>query len=164
MLTAVWAPFSFFFRVVLSITSVETFLASAFFLAGAMMVLFALEVRLPVLVQLLVGWGQKWLEKLVLLPKLVAKPVVVVLVLVEWFRLVAILLPATLPVALVSGHVIASFLPGGFPNSEVETKQTTIGQRWSSSFSPSVAPHTIGHVALRLTATPNQKFCPGMWR
>ena len=57
-----------------------------------------------------------------LIPELVTVPVAVVLVLVEWFRLVAILLPATLPVALVSGHVMASFLPTGFPNSEVETK------------------------------------------
>ena len=83
---------------------------------------------------------------------------------IEWFQLVPILPPATLPVALVSGHVIASFLPVSFPNSEVETKQTTIGQRWSSSVSPFVAPHTIGHVALRLTATPNRKFCPHMWQ
>ena len=127
-MTAVWAPFSFFFRVVLSITSVETFLASAFFLAGAMMVLFALEVRLPVLVQLLVGWGQKWLERLVLLPELVVEPTVVVPVLVEWFQLVLILLPAILPLARVSGHVLAVVPPVSFPNSGVETTPPTIGQ------------------------------------
>ena len=99
-----------------------------------------------------------------MLLELVTEPVVVVLVPFEWFRLVSILPPAILPMALVSEHVLASVLPIGFPNSAVETKPATIGQRWSSSFSPSVAPHTIGHVALRLTATPNQKFCPGMWR
>ena len=71
------------------------------------------------------------MEGLVLIPALVTVLVDVVPVPIEWFQLVPILPPATLPVALVSGHVIASFLPGGFPNSEVETKQTTIGQRRS---------------------------------
>ena len=65
---------------------------------------------------------------LVLLPELVAKPVVVVLVLVEWFRLVPILLPAILPVAQVSGHVLASVPPIGFPNPGVKTTPSTIGQ------------------------------------
>ena len=95
------------------------------------------------------------MKGLVLIPELVTVPVAVILVLVEWFWLVPILPPATLLVALVSGHVIASFLPGGFPNSEVETKQTSIGQRWSSSISPFVAPHITSRVALRLIATPN---------
>ena len=43
------------------------------------------------------------MEGSVLIPKLVNVPVVVVLVPVEWYRLLPILLPATLPVALVSG-------------------------------------------------------------
>ena len=94
-----------------------------------------------------------------LFPELVTVPAVVVPVPVEWFRLVPIL-----PLALVSGHVIASFLPVSFPNSEVETKQTTIGQRWSSSVSPFVAPHTTGRTVVRLTATPNRNFRPRMWR
>ena len=103
--------------------------------------------------------------ELVLLPEQAAEPVVVVApVPVEWFRLVPILSPAILLVALVSGHVLASVLPNGFPNSEVETKPTTIGQRWSSSFSPSVVFHTIGPAALQLTVTPNQNFRPRMWR
>ena len=51
-----------------------------------------------------------------LLPELVAEPVVVVPVLVEWFRLVPILLPAILPLARVSGHVLASVPPVSFPN------------------------------------------------
>ena len=68
------------------------------------------------------------MKGLVLIPELVTVPVAIVLVLVEWFRLVPILPPATLLVALVFGHVIAS-LPAGFPNSEVETKQTSIRQR-----------------------------------
>ena len=63
-----------------------------------------------------------------LLPKLVAKPVVVVLVLVEWFRLVPILLPAILPLARVSGHVPAVVPLVGFPNSGVETTLPTISQ------------------------------------
>ena len=64
-----------------------------------------------------------------LLPELVTEPVVVVvLVPVEWVRLVPILPPAILPVALISGHVLASVLPVGFPNSGVETTPTTIGQ------------------------------------
>ena len=71
------------------------------------------------------------MEGSVLIPELVTTPVVVP-VPVEWFRLVPILLPATLSVAQVSRHVIGSFLLVGFPNSEVEKKQTTIGQRWSS--------------------------------
>ena len=99
-----------------------------------------------------------------LLPELVTELVVVVLILVEWFLLVPILPSAVLPVAPVSGHVLASVLPVGFPNSEVETKPTTIGQRWSSSFSPSVVPHIIVPAALRLIATPNQNFRPHMWR
>ena len=99
-----------------------------------------------------------------LITELVIEPVVVVPVLVQWFRLVPILPPGILLVALVSGHVIASVVPAGFPNSDVETKPTTIGQRWSSSFSPSIVPHTTGHAVLRLTATPNQKICPRMWR
>ena len=63
-----------------------------------------------------------------LLPELVVEPVVVVLVLVEWFRLVPILLPAILPLARVSGHVPAVVPPVGFPNSGVETTPPTIGQ------------------------------------
>ena len=104
------------------------------------------------------------MEGSVLIPKLVNVPVVVVPIPVEWFRLVLILPPTILAMSLVSGHVIASFLPVSFPNSEVETKQTTIGQRWSSSVSPFVAPHTTGRAALRLTATPNRKSRLRMWR
>ena len=104
------------------------------------------------------------MEGSVLIPKLVNVPVVVVPIPVEWFRLVLILPPTILAMSLVSGHVIASFLPAGFPNSEVETKPTTIGQRWSSSFSPSVLPHATVPAALRLTTTPNQNFRPHMWR
>ena len=63
-----------------------------------------------------------------LLPELVTEPVVVVPVPVEWVRLVSILPPAILPLALVSGHMLASILPPGFPNSGVETTPTTIGQ------------------------------------
>ena len=63
-----------------------------------------------------------------LLPELVAEPVVVVPVLVEWFQLVLILLPAILPLARVSGHVLAVVPPIGFPNSGVETTPPTIGQ------------------------------------
>ena len=70
------------------------------------------------------------MEGLVLLPELVTEPIVVVRVPVEWFWLVPILPPAILPVALVSDHVLTSVLPAGFPNSKVETKPTTIGQRW----------------------------------
>ena len=62
------------------------------------------------------------------LPELVPELVVVVPVLVEWFRLVPILLPAILPVARVSGHVLASVPVTGFPNSGVETTPSTIGQ------------------------------------
>ena len=69
-----------------------------------------------------VRWEQSWVEGLVLIPALVTVLVDVVPVPIEWFQLVPILPPATLPVALVSGHVMASFLPTGFPNSEVETK------------------------------------------
>ena len=91
-----------------------------------------------------------------LLPELVTEPVVVVvLVPVEWVRLVPILPPAILPMALVSEHALAFVLPAGFPNSGVETTPKTIGQRWSSSFSPSVVPHTTVPTALRLTTTPN---------
>ena len=99
-----------------------------------------------------------------MLLELVTEPVVVVLVPFEWFRLVSILPPAILPMALVSEHVLASVLPIGFPNSAVETKPATIGQRWSSSFSPSVLPHATVPAALRLTTTPNQNFRPHMWR
>ena len=99
-----------------------------------------------------------------LLPELVTELVVVVLILVEWFLLVPILPSAVLPVAPVSGHVHASVLLAGFPNSEVETKPTTIGQKWSSSFFSSVVPHTTGPGALRLTTTLNQKYRPRMWR
>ena len=62
-----------------------------------------------------------------LLPKLVAEPVVVVSVLVEWFRLVPILLPAILPLAWVSGPVLVVVPPVGFPNFGVETTPPTIG-------------------------------------
>ena len=55
-------------------------------------------------------------------PELVNVPVVVVLVSVEWYWLVRILLPTTLPIALVSGYVMASFLLVDFLNSGVETK------------------------------------------
>ena len=62
------------------------------------------------------------------LPELVPELVVVVPVLVEWFRLVPILLLSILPVARVSGHVLASVPPAGFPNSRVETTSPTIEQ------------------------------------
>ena len=51
--------------------------------------------QILVLVQLGVRWEQSRVEGLVLIPKLVTLPVAVVLVLVEWFRLVPILSPGT---------------------------------------------------------------------
>ena len=65
---------------------------------------------------------------MVLLLELVPEPVAVVLVLVEWVWPMSILLPAILPVALVSGHMLASVPPASFSNSGVETTLTTIGQ------------------------------------
>ena len=56
------------------------------------------------------------------IPQLVKAPVVVVQFSVEWYRLVPILLLATLLVAPVSGDVMASFLLVDFPNSGVETE------------------------------------------
>ena len=56
-----------------------------------------------------------------LIPELMTVPTVVVPVPVKWFWLVPIL-PAILPVALVSRHVIASFLPArelGVSESEI---------------------------------------------
>ena len=62
------------------------------------------------------------------LPELVPELVVVVPVLVEWFRLVPILRPAILPLARVSGPVLAVVPPVCFPNSRVETTPPTIVQ------------------------------------
>ena len=56
------------------------------------------------------------------IPQLVKAPVVVVQFSVEWYRLVPILLLATLLTAPVSGDVMASFLLVDFPNSGVETE------------------------------------------
>ena len=56
------------------------------------------------------------------IPELVNAPTVAVQVLVEWYRLVPILLLATLRAAPVSGDVMASFLLVDFPNSGVETE------------------------------------------
>ena len=63
-----------------------------------------------------------------LLPELVAEPVVVVPVRVDWFWLVPILFCAILPLARVSRHVPAVILPVGFPNSGAETTPPTIRQ------------------------------------
>ena len=85
-----------------SVTFVETSEPSALFLVGVVMASFAPLVQLPVLAQLVVRWGQIRVEGSVLLSELVTEPVVVVPVPVEWVRLVLILLPDILPVALVS--------------------------------------------------------------
>ena len=164
MLAAAWAPFFSFSVLAPSASFAETVEPSASFAVAVVMSLFAPQGHIPVLVRLGVRWEQSRVEGSVLIPELLTEPVIVVPVPVEWFRLVPILPPAILPVALVSGHVISSVLPVGFPNSEVETKPTTMRQRWSSSFSPFAAPHTTGHAALRLTATPNKTFRPRMWR
>ena len=66
------------------------------------------------------------------IPELVKAPVVAVQVPVQWYRLVQILLLATLLVAPVSGDMMASFLLVDFPNSRVEIESTTIEQIWSS--------------------------------
>ena len=142
----------------------ETVEPSASFSVAVVMSPFAPQVQILVFVQLGVRWEHSRVEGSVLIPELVTEPVVVVPVAVEWFWLVPILPPTILPVALVSRHVIASVVLADFPNSEVETKPTTIGQRHFSSFSPSVVPHTTGHTTLRPTATPSQKNCPRMWR
>ena len=51
------------------------------------------------------------------IPELVKAPVVAVQVPVQWYRLVQILLLATLLVAPVSGDVMTSYLPIDFTNS-----------------------------------------------
>ena len=127
-MAVVWAPFFFFSVLVPSVTFVETSEPSTSFLVGIVMSPFSPLVHFPVLVQMFVGWGQSRGKGLVLLLELVLEPVAVVLVPVEWVRPVPILLPAILPVALVSGHVLASVPPTRFPNSGVETTPTTIGQ------------------------------------
>ena len=128
VLAKVWAPFFFFSVLIPFALFAETSEPSTSFLVGVVMSSFAPLVQLPVLVQMVVGWGQSREEGFVLLLELVPEPVVVVLVPVEWVRPVPILLPAILPVALVSGHVLASIPPTCFPNSGVETTLTTIGQ------------------------------------
>ena len=128
MLAKVWAPFFFFSVLIPFALFAETSEPSTSFLVGAMMSSFAPLLQLPILTQLVVRWGQIRVEGLVLLPKLVTELVVVVSVSVQWVQLVPILLPAILPVALVSGHVLASVPPTRFPNSGVETTPTTIGQ------------------------------------
>ena len=128
MFVVVWAPFFFFSVLVPFALFAETSEPFASFLVGIVMSLFVPLVQLPVLVQMVVGWGQSREEGLVLLLELVPEPVAVVLVLVEWVWPMPILLPAILPVALVSGHMLASVPPAGFSNSGVETTLTTIGQ------------------------------------
>ena len=97
------SPF-FFFSVLASFASfaekVEPF-ASSVTVVG--MSQFVQQVQILELVWLGVRWEQIRVEGSVLIPELVNVPVVVVLVPVEWYRLLPILLPATLPVALVSG-------------------------------------------------------------
>ena len=128
MLVVAWAPFFSFSVLPPSACFAEIVEPSASFSVCVAMSPFAPLVQLPVLVQMVVGWGQSREERLVLLLELVPEPVAVVLVLVEWVWPMPILLPAILPVALVSGHMLASVPPAGFPNSGVETTLTTIGQ------------------------------------
>ena len=99
----------------------ETVEPSASFSVAFLMSPFALQVQIPVLVR----WEQNRVEGSVMIPELVTEPLVAVLVSIEWFCLLPILPPAILPVARVSGNVIASVLPAGFPNSEVETNGVT---------------------------------------
>ena len=57
-----------------------------------------------------------------LIPELVNVPTVVVQVPIDWYRLVPILLLATLLTAPVSRDMMASFLLVDLPNSRVETE------------------------------------------
>mgnify|MGYP000093614914 CR=1 FL=1 len=111
VLAKVWAPFFFFSVLIPFALFAETSEPFASFLVGIVMSLFVPLVQLPVLVQMVVGWGQSREEGLVLLLELVPEPVVVVLVPVEWVWPVPILLPAIIPMALVSGPCLPPFLP-----------------------------------------------------
>ena len=98
------------------------------------------------------------------IPGLVKAPVVAFRFPVEWYRLVLIMLPATLLVAPVSGNAMASFLLVDFPMFGVETELTTIEQRLSSLVSLFVEPHIISRATLLLTTTPNRNSLLHMWR
>ena len=98
-----------------------------------------------------------------LIPGLVRVPAVVVRVLVEWYRPVSIMLPATPHVAPVIEVVAASFLLVGCSIFVVETTLTTNEQRLSSLVSLFECRITVP-TELLLTTTPSQKLRPRMWR